>query len=165
MGEIRKDLIETVREQFLTESKSANDAIQTGTKGTLEFAKLALNSCFLLNAGAAMALLYNAKHLGDSWRIPLLLCAVGALASVLASGAAYLAQNHLTKHSAAQINAGLEFSSRFLVSLITGEVPKERSAPYIDSAPAKKWTRITCGLFLLSCACSSGALVSFLFVM
>lgn len=165
MIDVQKELIDAIKEQFIAESKSANDALQTGTKGTLEFAKIALNSCFLLNAGAALALLYNAKHLGNSWKTPLVFCIIGALLSVFASGMAYLTQSFLVRHYANEMVKQLEYASKTLAMFITSYPLKEQQPAYTKSHLPTGLLLVTCGLFVMSCLCSCAALLSFLFIM
>lgn len=61
-------------------------------RATFEYSKIAINGAFLLNGGAAVAILYNAEHLQDKWKQLIVYCAAGAILSMLCAASSYFAQ-------------------------------------------------------------------------
>ena len=130
--------VETFRQQHIEQAKFSSDALQASAKAALEFARLAMNGCLLINGGAAVALMYNAKTLPSFCFDMLGWCGTGALLAALAPGVAYLAQIVYTRFAAKLLAEHLLYSgtalARFIADLPANSTPLPARSPLFGHA-------------------------------
>lgn len=122
-------------------------------RAIFEYSRIAINCSFLLNGGAAVAILYNSSSEQISHNIGMLLgyCAIGAILSALCAGISYIGQRVYFQHD-----------SRYYINLIHAMFNKKLKAienmdanvdvPYTQPWIAHILSFIACITFLLSLA-------------
>lgn len=92
--DIKGYCIETYQKILDSYVSQRENIVSEHMRAILEFSKIAINCSFLLNGGAAVAILYNSKAdvISQNLGILLWLCAVGAILSALCAGVSYVAQ-------------------------------------------------------------------------
>lgn len=91
--EFRKAVIEGIKENGKTLQDQSAQVLAIEYKGLFDFAAAAIRGAFILNGSAAVAILYNFRHLFASDATSgLLYVAIGASLAVLCSGIICLAQ-------------------------------------------------------------------------
>jgi hypothetical protein len=161
MTDKQKELIAVSKDQFLESIKTVSAENQNNYRAFYDLARLAIHSSFLMNGGAMAGLLYNARYMPDGWLTVFAFCALSTLSAMLSLCLAVIAQWIHAKEYDKKSAAAMDFSSRFIVSLIVEYPAGQPYAPH-ESRMAKIFA-YAAGIALgLSLLLSFGALFVFL---
>lgn len=153
------ELPSDIKEKWLNTYQALIDAYATNHRSLVsehmraifEYSKIAINCSFLLNGGAAVAILYNSSSEQISHKVGFLLgyCAIGAILSALCAGVSYLGQRVYFQHD-----------NRYYINLIHAMFNKKFNAienkdvkidvPYKHPWKGHVLSFIACVAFLLS---------------